>query len=76
MKGLLFFSRITTESTLNFLSADDPRGTHRGFLRVAVLKMDALITHFEAGKVQINLLFMLNYLLHMEILPVNIFTYS
>ena len=38
--------------------------------------MDALITHFEAGKVKINLLFFLNYLLHVEILPVSIFTYS
>ena len=59
-----------------FLSADDPRGTHRGFLRVAVLKMDALITHFEAGKEQLNLLFMSNYLLRVEILPLSIFTYS
>ena len=38
--------------------------------------MDALITHFEAGKVQTNLFFFLNYLLHVEILPVSIFTYS
>ena len=73
---ITFFSRITTESTLNFLSADDPRGTHRGFLRVAVLKMDALITHFEAGKEQLNLLFMSNYLLRVKILPLSIFTYS
>ena len=48
----------------------------QSIIRIAVLKMDALITHFEAGKVQINLLFMLNYLLHMEILHVSIFTYS
>ena len=48
----------------------------QSIIRIAVLKMGALITHFEAGKVQINLLFMLNYLLHMEILPVSIFTYS
>ena len=65
-----------TELILNFLTADDPLGTHKGFLRVAVLKMDALITHFEAGKVQLNLLFMSNYLLYVEILPVSIFTYS
>ena len=47
-----------TELSLNFLIADDPCGTHKGFLRVAVLRMDALrlITHFEAGKVQLNLL--------------------
>ena len=48
----------------------------QSIIRIADLKMDALITHFEAGKVQIILLFMLNYLLHMEILPVSIFTYS
>ena len=48
----------------------------QSIIRIAVLKMGALITDFEAGKVQINLLFMLNYLLHMEILPVSIFTYS
>ena len=40
--------------------------------------MDALrlITHFEAGKVQLNLLFMSNYLLYVEILPFSTFTYS
>ena len=67
-----------TELTLNFLIADDPWGTHKGFLRVAILKMDAwiLITHFEAGKVQLNLLFMSNYLFHVEIIPFSIFTYS
>ena len=60
-----------TELILNFLIADDPCGTHKGFLRTAVLKMDALrlITHFEAGKVQLNLLFMSNYFLHVEIFP-------
>ena len=33
--------------------------------------MDALrlITHFEAGKVQLNLLFMSNYFLHVENFP-------
>ena len=51
------------------------RSKIQSIIRIAVLKMDALITHFEAGKVQINLLFMLNYLLHVEILPVSIFTY-
>ena len=67
-----------TELTLNFLRADDPRGTHKSFLRVATLKMDAwiLIPHFEAGKVQLNLLFMSNYLFHVEIIPFSIFTYS
>ena len=43
-----------TELTLNFLIADDPCG---------------LITYFEAGKVHLNLLFMSNYLFHVEILP-------
>ena len=58
-----------TELTLNFLIADDPWGTHKGFLRVAILKMDAwiLLTHFEAGKVRLNLLFMSNYLFRVEI---------
>ena len=58
-----------TELTLNFLMADDPWGTHKSFLRVAILKMDAwiLIPHFEAGKVQLNLLFMSNYLFRVEI---------
>ena len=56
-----------TELILNFLIADDPCGTHKGFLRTAVLKMDALrlITHFEAGKVQLNLLFMSNFFFYM-----------
>ena len=40
------------------------RSKIQSIIRIAVLKMDALITHFEAGKVQINLLFILNYLLH------------
>ena len=64
--------------SLNFLTADDRHGTHKSFLRVAVFKMDALrlITHFEAGKVQLNLSFMSNYLLHVEILPFSTFTYS
>ena len=68
-----------TELIINFLIADDPCGTHKGFLRVAVLKIDALrlITHFEAGKLQPNLLFMSNYSLHVEIFPFfNIFTIS
>ena len=36
--------------------ADDPWGTHKSLLRVAILKMDVwiLIPHFEAGKVQLN----------------------
>ena len=73
-----FFFWIITELSLNFLIADDRCGTHKGFFRVAVLKVDTLrlITNFEAGKVQLNVLHV-KYLLHMEIFPFfSIFTCS
>ena len=36
VRELIFFFLIMTELILNFLTADDPLGTHKGFLRVAV----------------------------------------